>query len=236
MKEMIYMRIKNRKQRISEYNEKYQDRDLDINKHIKKYFKDRKWDFDKAVKKANKKAEKILEQREYETINLIFFEYPMKTERPRKAGWKIYSPNAAENHSYFEKVWNKIINEFKLINTPAEIEIKAYLEMPSTVKADEVLLFEAGVLDILETPDYDNIGKCYTDMLKDILVVDDDLFHTGTIRKYYSVIPRVEIRITYLKQHESEFIYKKLKSRKRIKELQEEGLLELKVIDYKKDR
>ena len=233
MKEMVHMRIKNRRQRISEYNSKYQDRNLDIMKHLENYFKERKWNFDKAVKKANKKAEKILENREYETINLIFFEYPMKTERPRKAGWKIYSPNAAENHAYFKDAWEKVIKEFKLINTPAEIEIKAYLEMPHAVKADEVLLFEAGVLDILETPDYDNIGKCYTDMLKDILVVDDDLFHTGIIRKYYSVIPRVEVRITYLKQHESEFIYKKIKARKRIKELEMNGLLELKVIDYK---
>ena len=233
MKEMVHMKIKNRKQRISEYNDKYQDRDLDIMKHLENYFKSRKWNFDKAVKKANMKAEKILEAREYETINLIFFEYPMKTERPRRAGWKIYSPNAEENHSYFKEAWCNIVNDFKFINTPAEIEIKAYLEMPSAVKADEVLLFEAGVLDVLETPDYDNIGKCYTDMLKDILVVDDDLFHTGIIRKYYSVIPRVEVRITYLKQHESEFIYKKIKSRKRVKELEKGGLLDVKLINYK---
>jgi len=230
---MMVMKIKNRRQRISAYNEKYPDRDLDINKHLRKYFKSRKWDFDKATKKANKKLEKILSQREYETIQIIFFEYPMKTERPRAFGRRIYSPNAAENHSYFEKAWKKVIDEFRLINTPAEIEIKAYLEMPSNVKADEVLLFEAGVLDIIEMPDYDNIGKCYTDMLKDILVVDDDLFHTGIIRKYYSVIPRVEVRITYLKQHESEFIYKKIKSRKRVKELEKDGLLDVKVIDYK---
>ena len=230
---MILMKIKNRKQRILEYNEKYQDRNLDINKHLTNYFKTRKWNLDKATTKANKKLEKILSERSYETIQIIFFEYPMKTERPRKAGWKIYSPNAAENHLYFEKAWKKVIDEFKLINTPAEIEIKAYLEMPSNIKADEVLLFEAGVLDVLETPDYDNIGKCYTDMLKDILVVDDDLFHTGIIRKYYSVIPRVEVRITYLKQHESEFIYKKIKSRKRIKELEKDGLLNVKVINYK---
>lgn len=233
MKESGVMRIKSRKQRIKEYNSSYPNRDLNISKQVKEYFKEHNWDYDKAEKKATKKLDKILNEREYETIQIIFFEYPMKTERPRKAGWKIYSPNAAENHAYFEKAWKKVINEFRLINTPAEIEIKAYLEMPSAVKPDEVLLFESGVLDVLETPDYDNIGKCYTDMLKDVLVIDDDLFHTGIIRKYYSVIPRVEVRITYLKQHESEFIYKKIKSRKRVKELEKDGLLNVKIINYK---
>ena len=99
--------------------------------------------------------------------------------------------------------------------------------MPPAVPPHEVLLFESRVLDPVTYPDYDNIGKCYTDMFKNVLVIDDDLFHIGQIRKFYSVIPRVEITIRYLKKHESDFVYKKIKNRKSVKELIEKGLCEI---------
>ena len=213
------MKIKTRKQRIKEYNAKYPIRDADIESALRNYFIERRWDLTKASKKAADKLQKIIANREYETVQITMYEYPMKTERPRNSrGLHMYSPNAKENHTYFEKAYRKVIEQIRLINTPAEIVVDAYLEMPEQVKPDEVILFESKVLDVLCTPDYDNIGKCYTDILKDVLITDDDIFHIGTIRKYYSVIPRVVITITYLKAHESDYIYKKLKTRKAIKE------------------
>ena len=101
------------------------------------------------------------------------YEQPVKTDRPRAFNSHIYSPNAAANHSYFEKAVKGICKDIKLINTPAEIIINAYIEMPSRVPPDEVILFEGKVLDIIDMPDYDNIGKAYTDMLKNVLIIDD---------------------------------------------------------------
>lgn len=99
--------------------------------------------------------------------------------------------------------------------------------MPEQVPPDEVLLYECKVLQVEDTPDYDNIGKCYTDMLKNNIVLDDDIFWSGTVNKFYSVTPRVEITIRYIKSHESNYIYKKLKHRKSVKELTEAGLLSI---------
>lgn len=226
------MKIKSRKQRLREYNEKYPDRSLDLESHLRQYFMDRHWDIEKASKKAKKKIETILEKREYERVHMIFFEYPMKTDRPRTFLGHTYSPNAAENHKYFEKAIQQTVKTFYLINTPATITIDAYLEMPTTVKPEEVILFESKVLDIIDTPDYDNIGKCYTDMLKNILISDDDLFHIGTVRKFYSVMPRVEVTIEYIKSHESDYIYKKIKSRKAVKESIRKGALILRKLEY----
>lgn len=141
----------------------------------------------------------------------------MKTDRPRTFKNHTFSPNAAANKKYFDRALKQVIKVIKLINTPAEISIEAYLEMPAQVPPDEVILFEAKVLDVLDMPDYDNIGKCYTDILKDVLISDDDIFHHGSISKFYSVLPRVDIYIRYLKYHESDYIYKKLKHRKGIK-------------------
>ena len=229
------MKIKTRANQLKEYNAKYSKREYDSIQSVEEYFAQRGWNLQRASKKAKQKLEKILEEREYETIHIIMYEYPMKTERPRTTRFgSIYSPNAADNHAYFEKAIRKVCEQIKLINTPAEIEIDAYLEMPSHIPQDEVILFEAKVLDILDMPDYDNIGKCYTDILKNVLITDDDIFHVGIIRKYYSVTPRVEIRITYLKSHESDFIYRKLKSRKSIKEGIASGQIVLHKLDYSK--
>ena len=226
------MKFKTRKQKLLEYNDKYADRTDDINIELRRYFNDRNWDMENAIKKANQKIKKILDNREYETIRIILYEYPMKTDRPRTIRGHTFSPNAAENHSYFEKAWKSVVKSLKVINTPAEITVDVYMEMPVKVKADEVLLFESKLLDVIDTPDYDNVAKCYTDMLKNIVVVDDDLFHVGLVRKYYSVLPRVEITIRYIKLHESEYVYKKLKGRKSIKELQASGRVDLQLIDY----
>lgn len=225
------MKIKSRSARIEDYNKKYAKRIQDPTDAVIQYFKDRKWNLEKATKKAAKKLDTILSKREYENIHITLYEYPMKTDRPRSFRDHIYSPNAAANHSYFEKAVRKVIKSIKLINTPAEITIEAYLEMPKKVPPDEVILFEAKVLDVLDYPDYDNIGKCYTDMLKDIFVIDDDIFYRGTVVKYYSVIPRIEITIRYLTKHESDYIWKKIKSRKSVKYAISVGQLEMKRLE-----
>lgn len=224
------MKLKSRNQLLKEYNDKYDSRiSNDIEENIREYFKQNKLNLDKACIKARKKLDKIILNREYETIHIIMYEYPMKTDRPRSFRNHIYSPNAAANHSYFEKavksIYKSVKNVLKLINTPAEILVDAYLEMPAAVPPDEVILFESKILNPIDMPDYDNIGKCYTDILKNVLIIDDDIFYTGTINKYYSVLPRVEITLTYLRQHESDFIFKKIKNRKSVKEAIASGQL-----------
>lgn len=225
------MKFKTRKQKIKEYNDTYTDKEMDLKYHLTQYFNSRGWDINKATNKAMTKFKKIYDQREYESIRIILYEYPMKTDRPRTIGGHTFSPNANSNHEYFEKAYKQVVKSLKLINTPAEIEIDAYMEMPKQVKPDEVILFESKVLEVVDTPDYDNIGKCYTDMLKNTLITDDDIFHVGIARKYYSVLPRVEIKITYIKRHESEYVYKKIRNRKSIKKLQEEGMIDLHAIE-----
>lgn len=228
------MKIKSRKTLLEEYNTNYPDRIYDPDNTLLLFFQNKGWDYEKAAKKALKKLNTINMDRKYNTIRFVMYEYPMKTDRPRTFRGHTFSPNAAANKTYFEKAVRKVIKQVKLITTPAQITIKAYMEMPAQVKPDEVILFELGVLNPVTTPDYDNIGKCYTDILKDTIISDDDIFYKGTIEKYYSVLPRVEIIITCLEKHESDFIFKKLKSRKSIKELMDAGYVELHQLDYGK--
>lgn len=210
------MKIKSRAQKLAEYDEKYPERIDDAVERVKRYLSQQK-NPEKWVKKAKEKALRIVEEREFRSIHILAYEYPMKTDRPRTAGGHTFSPNAAANKNYFDKAIKKVIDTIKLINTPAEIIVEAYLEMPKQVPPDEVLLFEAKILNPVDKPDYDNIGKCYTDIFTGILTADDDIFWHGEIYKWYSLLPRVDITIRYLSKHESDYIYKKLKNRKSIK-------------------
>lgn len=224
------MKIKSRKDLLKEYSAKYSSIQADPTERIRDYFKTNNLNLDKAITKAIKKIETIEENRVYNTVHITMYEYPMKTDRPRTFNGHTFSPNAAANHKYFGDAISQICKQIKLINTPATIQIDAYMEMPHNVSPDEVILYEAKVLDVVDTPDYDNIGKCYTDIMKNNLISDDDIFHTGIVRKFYSLLPRVEITITYIASHESDYIFKKMKTRKSVKEAIKNGMIELRKI------
>lgn len=223
------MKIKTRDALLKEYNEKYPIRNPDAEERLQQYLSTVK-NPDKWIEKAREKALQILDERKYETIHTLIYEYPMKTDRPRTYNGHTFSPNAAANKDYFDKALKKTIDTIKLITTPAEIRIEAYLEMPAAVKPDEVILFEAKLLTPVDKPDYDNIGKCYTDMITDVLTSDDDIFWHGELFKFYSLLPRVDILISYITKHESDYIYKKLKNRKSIKAGIESGQVVLEKI------
>lgn len=220
-------KIKTRASLLKEYHEKYPDIILDPEQRIAAYFEQNGLDLTKALKKAKKKADVITSSRQYKMVQITLYEYPMKTERPRHTmSGRTYSPNAKSNNEYLGDAVREICDSLKLIHTPAEIEVDAYIEMPKSIKPDEVILYEAKVLLVEDTPDYDNISKCYTDMLKNNIILDDDIFWSGLCRKYYSLLPRVEIRIMYISTHESDYVFKKLKSRKSVKEALKNGLID----------
>lgn len=213
------MKITTRKELLSRYHDNYPELIFDPEERVREYFKSNNMNLEKAINKATKKLNDIVQYREYKTVKITMCEYPMKTDRPRTFRGHTFSPNASANNDYFRKAIKQICKSVNLINTPATIIIDAYMEMPKQVPADEIILYEAKVLEVVDTPDYDNIGKCYTDILKNTLIVDDDIFHSGTINKYYSLLPRVELTITYQTTHDSDYVFKKLKTRKSIKEL-----------------
>ena len=101
----------------------------DAVERVKRYLSQQK-NPEKWVKKAKEKALRIMEEREFRSIHILAYEYPMKTDRPRTAGGHTFSPNAAANKNYFDKAIKKVVDTIKLINTPAEIIVEAYLEMP----------------------------------------------------------------------------------------------------------
>lgn len=225
------MKFQSRDQKIREYNEQYPVKNTDALERIRSYFDARGWDLAAASEKAAKKAVRILDERAYETIRIVLMEKPFQAERPRVWRNHAYSPNAANNKAYFEKAFHSVVTALRLVASPAEIIVNAYLEMPAGVPPDEVILFEAQLLNPVDRPDFDNLSKAYADMLTGVVTVDDDIFYRAEINKYYSLLPRVEILVTYLVRNESDYVYKKLKHRKVIRDGVKAGTVILERID-----
>ena len=237
--------MKTRKQKINNYEEEYQhlfknkNNELEL---IETFFKENGYDLEKAMDKGRERALKILKNRTYKNIKITLYEEPFKTERGRVGRFKnIYSPNAADNHKYLEEKLlaqsERIEDVMKLltniVTTPAEILVNAFLPVPKVKKkhAYEILLMLSGILKVYKDPDYDNIGKAYTDMLNSTLIIDDKIFYKGTINKYYAILPKVEIIVSYQEKHDSESIFEGLQKTKRIKDLLEQNLITLEFLD-----
>ena len=75
------------------------------------------------------------------------------------------------------------------------------------------MLAEAGYIRPICKPDFDNIEKKYSDMYTGNIWEDDSLVMHSSVDKYYSVLPRIEIRLRYLNMLYNKYQYKSMKNR-----------------------
>lgn len=224
--------ISTRKQKAKAYEEKYAD--------IPRDYLDRLgWMYDKFHLDL-KKATKILQtkQRMLDTIRfekeffIVLYEEPEGAPRPRARyinksnlipsaksypGYiQIYSLTGAEDRNYMKRLLNDDeLNQFNtyLIYTPCFVEYAAYFKTPSYYNVEETYLAELGLMRPIYKPDYDNIGKKYSDMYNGNVWLDDSLVIKGTVDKYYSLLPRVEISLKYLNMLYNKHQYRSIKAR-----------------------
>ena len=206
--------IKNRQQKQREYNQRYGDIPLDyearLNYMIDKY------------KLSEKKMDEIANIKYNIQHNLYFFEckvvqlleIPEGASRPRlrvinKRNFNreainspfvhVYTPNARDDHNYMKKLTNEeLIQLDYLINTPCIVEYDAYIKTPSYYSITETFLAEIGLQRPIAKPDWDNIGKKYCDMYNHNIWLDDLQVISGKVNKFYSILPRIEIKLKYL--------------------------------------
>ena len=78
------------------------------------------------------------------------------------------------------------------------------------MNAVEQVLAELGYIRPTSKPDFDNLAKTYSDMIQGILLDDDAYIIKGVSEKYYSVKPRIEIKLRYMKEFDSVYNKKKI--------------------------
>ena len=191
--------------------------------HIPKDYNERlEWLYD-TLHLSGYKAECVLSKYDelkealyYKRFFIVLYEQPEGSPRPRfrlvnrknlsnmalsnPNFIHVYSPTGADDNNYMKRLLTteefSYLDEF--IYTPCNVLYKAFFKTPSYFNSVDTYLAELGVYNPISKPDWDNIGKKYCDMTNKNLWVDDRLVVKGTVEKWYSVLPRVEITIDYL--------------------------------------
>lgn len=138
----------------------------------------------------------------------VTIEIPMVPEpshRPRLSGYRVYVPGAAKNQRFFNKhVLPKLHGLF--ITTPCKVELDIFCQTPKSFNRTQTIVAEMGLLrPWVNTGDVDNFAKAALDMLQPndkrghIGIMENDcLVYEMNARKFYSINPRYEIKITYM--------------------------------------
>lgn len=221
---------KNRVQKLYEYDEKYSQ--------IPKDFNDRLLWLCNQLNINSSKQEEIFNKRDammqslyYYDFNIFLYEEPEGAKRPRfrlinrqnitnfamnnPDFIHIYSPEARSDSIYMKRLLTEddLLPYNQLIHTPCSVEISTFHKIPSGTNAVDTILSEIGIIRPPFYPDWDNIGKKYSDMFNSNIWMDDDLVIDGTVHKFYSVLPRIEVNIKYLNMIYNKQMYNKISSR-----------------------
>lgn len=222
-------KMKNRKQKEQEYQDKYGNIPIDKFERLNYMYDFYNINDKKSLEIINKKAQ--LEQSLcYSDLQIVLFEVPEGTPRARHRLINrknfaneainngqfihVYSPNAKEDNMYMKRLLGEeLVQLNNMIYTPCIIEYDTYTQTPAVFNTTDTFLSEIGLIRPLCKPDWDNIGKKYSDMSNSNLWLDDTLVISGTVNKYYSILPRVEIKIRYLNMLYNKYQYNSINKR-----------------------
>lgn len=202
------------KKNAQEYNKKIEGipKDyMDRLAYIYKAYGFKKADIDDLMSKIDK-----LQTEEWNKITYIFYMDPHTSPRPRyKPNTKhFYVKNAKDHKQLFDDFQEAHSNTECVISTPCMIDVRAYKRTPSNMNIKEKMAAELELIHCLESPDWDNLGKTYSDMVQKTLVSDDSIVCRGMVEKFYSIIPRVEVDIYYMKSYDCLHNKRRIEKRK----------------------
>ena len=196
------------------------------------------WMYDKYhITKA--KAEEILRAKYNilsslyysDDILVVLYEEPEGSPRPRARyvnksnltsyaksdpGYiQVYSLTGASDRKFMKRLIddNDLMKLDHLICTPCDVEYNTFSKTPSSYNTINTFLSEVGIIRPISKPDFDNMEKKYADMYNGNVWIDDALVQDAAIHKYYSILPRVEIRLKFLNLLYTKSQYEQIKKR-----------------------
>ena len=220
--------IKSRKQKAKLYESRYSEIPRD-------YIERLSWMYDKYhITKA--KAEEILRAKYNilsslyysDDILVVLYEEPEGSPRPRARyvnksnltsyaksdpGYiQVYSLTGASDRKFMKRLIddNDLMKLDHLICTPCDVEYNTFSKTPSSYNTITTFLSEVGIIRPVSKPDFDNMEKKYADMYNGNVWIDDALVQDAAIHKYYSILPRVEIRLKFLNLLYTKYQYEQI--------------------------
>ena len=200
-----------KKQKIEDYINKYGNIPKDLSERFM-YLWERLNIRSKDIPKIQDTIRSILSI-QTESISFVFYFVPEATPRPRYSRFTnaFYVKNANDYKSIFEDFINSCeASGIGEITTPCEFICKTYKPTPSVMTRYEKICAELELIKDISKPDWDNLGKTYSDMVQHGLLMDDSIIYKSVVEKLYSAKPRIEITINYKLMHDSTYNKRKI--------------------------
>lgn len=221
--------MKDKKEKMVEYEMKYG--------HIPHDYEQRLYYLYDMLNLNDTISDRILQNRQafinsmyYEIIRIILYEIPEHTPRPRarlinrrgllnsignNSFIQIYSITGQANHEYMRLFKQEHLPHLDhLLCTPCDVEFRAYFPTPNYYNKIQIFMAEMGLDRPIMKPDFDNIEKAYSDMFTGNIWLDDIIVVDAVFRKFYSILPRMEIDLKYANQVYNYHQYKAITTRK----------------------
>ena len=200
------------KKELKQYEEKYGEVTNDCLERIYNFIDGIN---DRQLENVRKDIENNLNTK-WKSISFIFYFIPKATPRARYTGFgkHFYVSDAMNNRKLMEDFVKNELSDFNLITTACKFYCDCYFPTPKTMTKSEQLRAEMKLINNLSKPDWDNLGKTYSDMIQNTIIMDDSLIIDGRVRKYYSSKPRIELTIEYADRYDSNYNMKNITRRK----------------------
>lgn len=211
------------KKLLNIYNEKYKDlpdSEEELLKYAKEKYKVNETNLNRAIE--------YLDSIEWKTIEFDLPVIPNPSPRPRhtKSG-HTYVEGAQETKEYFRNYVktrfddhiSDIVIDKDIIHTIVDIHIDFYVPIPSSMSNTEVILAQMKRIRPIGCGDWDNLAKTYCDMIQDILIYNDNIISSGSVDKYYSLKPKVSVKLRYQTAFDCNYNRRKVLDSKSYKKL-----------------
>lgn len=132
------------------------------------------------------------------TVEFVVDGEPIAKGRPRfTMTGRAYTPK--RTHDYEKKVKESYNGEMFPEDIPLEVHIDAYFQIPKSVSKKRHEEMRRGSIRPMKKPDADNIAKSICDALNGAAYADDKQVIRLVVDKWYSDVPRAEVKITEVK-------------------------------------
>ena len=212
------------KKLLDVYNEKYKDLP-DDEEELLKYAMDKY----KVSEDKLSKALEIIDGINWKDITFELPIIPNPSPRPRHTmNGHTYVEGARDTKEYFrnyiKKVYDDkiadIVIDSDIIHTIVKIHLDFYIPIPtSSMNNTEIILAQMKKIRPIGNGDWDNLAKTYCDMIQDILIYNDNIISSGSVDKYYSLKPKVVVKLSYQTDYDCNYNRRKVTDSKSYKKL-----------------
>lgn len=157
---------------------------------------------------------------QWNEVKYIFYMTPKPSPRPRYSSntFHFYVGGARINKEIMENFVQQHSDMECVISTPCSLNAEVFMPTPVGMNITEKIAAELGIIHNVNAPDWDNLGKAYCDMIQDVLVSNDSLVFEGRVHKGYSILPRIEVTVRFMKTYDCKYNKRTVESRKSFKE------------------